>query len=255
MGAITEEIGVRVTATAGPVARLRAAVGRGRGVRSVTDCSVPDCSVTDCSVTDRRPGSDAAGDGVSGRESGFTLAELLVAMAIFTIVMTIVSAALVSAYGSESRVKFLAQGSQQVTNAFQQLDGEVRYAADIEAPYASGGNYFVEFQSDWTISTKGKSQCTALEYDNTNGNLQQHTWLLGSSVPSQWQILASGLAKSVTTNPFTLTATKQAPWQLAVAITAQQGATEKVPPAQSSFSLTAVNTSKGSLSSGVCGGP
>ncbi|MDE3202614.1 MAG: prepilin-type N-terminal cleavage/methylation domain-containing protein [Acidobacteriota bacterium] len=232
--------------TAGPVARLRVAAKRRRGVRSVTGCSV-----TGRSVTDRRHGGDA----VPGGDAGFTLAELLVAMAIFTIVMTIVSAALVSAYGSESRVKFLAQGSEQVTNAFQQLDGEVRYAADIETPYASGGNYFVEFQSDWTISTKGKSQCTALEYDNTNGNLQQHTWLLGSSVPSQWQVLASGLAKSVTTNPFTLTATKQAPWQLAVAITAQQGANEKVPPAQSSFSLTAVNTSKGSLSSGVCGGP
>ena len=145
-----------------------------------------------------------------------------------------------------------------MTLAFMTLDGEIRYATDINEPGQDSYNppdYYVEFESDWTQSTEGYSRCTQLEYTST-GNLQQRSWSATGPVPTGgWQLLASGLQTTpAATNPFSLSTPQGSPWQLSITISAVSGTGSSKGTAQSSFTITSLDTTANSTSQGVCGG-
>ncbi len=223
------------------------------------------------------PAAGAAPDPVrEGSDSGFSLIELMVAMAIFTIVMTIVFGTMGWVVNSEGQVAAVSQSSAQVNAAFMQLDTEVRYAADINQPGTYGGDYWVEMESDWTVSSLGAPRCTQLEYDTTTGTLQQRTWLLGASVPSlasaQWEVLATGLSTAPQANPFVLVLAAPTlptpgttgvtipvgggatPWRLTVTLASSAGAGNTAATSQSSFTMSALNVTGSSTNLNVCGG-
>ena len=176
-------------------------------------------------------------------------------MPFLIIVTMLVLVTLTSAYGAQSRAQGTAQASSQVTLAFMQLEGEIRYATDIEP--ASDGNsppdYFVKFESTWTQSAQGPL-CTQVEY-TSSGILQQRTWPASGSVPTAgWQVLASGLETTpLSANPFTLSDPNGSPWQLSVKLAAMSGTGSKAPAAQSSFTITSLDTTSSSLNQGFCG--
>jgi prepilin-type N-terminal cleavage/methylation domain-containing protein len=221
--------------------------------------------------------------------SGFTLVELMVAMTVMVIIMSIVVDAVSDwVVNSERRVTNGGQASAAVEAAFMTLDGEVRYAADISTPAESmaspyAGSYWVEFQSDWTIPSQGAARCTQLEYNTTAGTLQQRTWLSGATPPTGWLVLASGLSTTLTTpahNPFSLSQTAASllnpstppttasatpppvtvaatpPWQLSVTLSSTQGKGVQADTAASSFAITALDITSTSVSvpAQVCGG-
>jgi type II secretory pathway pseudopilin PulG len=195
---------------------------------------------------------------VARSEDGFTLVELLVVMPFLIIVTTLVLSTVVTAFGAESRVQATSQSSSQVTLAFLALDSEVRYASDINQPgqdTSNPPNYYVEFDSDWNTNAQGEPDCTQVEYNNSSGNLQQRSWYSGGSVPTGWQVVASGMQTSVSTNPFSLSDVAS-PWQLTITITSvtSTGAGSIAGTAQSSFTSTALNTSADSTDENVCGG-
>lgn len=204
-------------------------------------------------------GSQETATAIGDRQAGYTLVELMVTLLCVAIITTMVSLMLLSAYRSESRVSAMSQANSQVTQAFTQLDSEIRYASDINVPgqdSSSPPNYFVEFQSNWTESSESYPQCTEVEYDNSTGVLQQQTWLLvnaGTVAPGTWQVIASGLKTDLSTDPFSLSDTT-VPWQLAVSISSTSGVGATAETAQSSFAFTALNTTGESSSTGVCGG-
>ena len=189
------------------------------------------------------------------RRHGFTLVELLVVMPFLLIVTTIVGSTVVTAYGAESSVQATAQSSSQVTLAFLALDSEVRYASDIQVGQDSSSppNYYVEFDSDWNTDTQGEPECSQLEYNNSTGTLDQKTWYSDGTIPSGWQVLASGLETSITADPFSL-GDSGSPWTLTISISSVISSGSEAGTAQSSFTLTALNTSSSSSNSGVCGG-
>lgn len=183
------------------------------------------------------------------REAGFTLVELLVVVPLLLVVTTLVLSTLMTAYAAESKVQATSQASSQVTTAFMELDNEIRYAADINVPGTYNNNYYVEFESAWTQNaSQAQSLCTQLEYSTSNGTLQQRSWLSNASAPSTWQPLATGLKTSLGTDPFSLSAPATSLWQLSIALSSATGA------AQSSFTITALDTTTSSTSQGVCGG-
>ncbi len=200
-------------------------------------------------MTTSGSGADRPTDG----ESGMTLVELLVAMLILSMVMGIVGTSIVSATASEVRVENRANTSNQITVAFDELDTEVRYATDISTPGTVAGNPVVQLESDWTNATTGTPQCTEIEYVSAAGVLKQRTWQQGGSVPSNWLVLATGLAVSPTTPPFSLSATG---WQLTVVLSATGGKSFESSSSQSNFTITAVNVNTDSTSdpTKVCGG-
>jgi len=189
-------------------------------------------------------------------EDGFTLVELMVVLPFLLIVTTLVLSTVVTAYGAESRVQSTSQSSSQVTLAFLSLDDEVRYATDINQPgqdSSSPANYYVEFESDWNTNSQGEPGCTQLEYNNSGGELQQRSWYVGATIPTGWQVLASALTTSISTDPFVLS-DQAAPWQLSFKISSAAVDGGSTGNAQSSFTITALNTSSNSSSSNVCGG-
>jgi type II secretory pathway pseudopilin PulG len=193
---------------------------------------------------------------VERTEDGFTLVELMVVLPFLLIVTTLVMSTLVTAYGAESRVQSTSQSSGQVTLAFLSLDDEVRYATDINQPgqdTSSPPNYYVEFESDWNTNSQSEPDCTQLEYNNSAGKLQQRSWYVGGTIPTGWQVLASSLKTSISTDPFTLS-NRAAPWQLSFKISSAAVDLGSTGNAQSSFSITALNTSSNSSSSNICGG-
>ena len=191
-------------------------------------------------------------------EAGFTLVELLVVMPVLLIVTALGMTTVVTASGAGSLVQATSQSSSQVTLAFMTLDGEIRYATDINEPGQDSNNppnYYVEFESDWTQNTQGYSRCTQLEYTST-GVLQQRSWPATGTVPTGgWQLLASGLqATTAITNPFSLSTPQGSPWQLSITISAVSGTGSSQGMAQSSFTITSLDTTANSISQGVCGG-
>jgi hypothetical protein len=177
------------------------------------------------------------------------------------IVTSLVMWTLVSAYGGASQVQNTSNASSQVTLAFMTLDDEVRYAADINLQGQYSSNYYVEFESDWTQNTTpAESTCTGLEYDNSTGQLLQRSWLINASPPTGWQVLASGLQTSISTDPFTVLAPgvtgydQGSPFQLSVTLSALSGAGSSKGTAQSSFTITALDTTENSVDTGVCQG-
>jgi type II secretory pathway pseudopilin PulG len=211
------------------------------------------------SVTARRSRSTVRAERrslLARSEDGFTLVELLVVMPFLLIVTALASTTLLTAYGAEARVQATSQSSSQVTLAFISLDGEVRYASDINQPGQDTNtppNYYVEFDSDWKTNAQEEPLCTQLEYNNSSGNLQQRSWYTGGTVPSGWQVLASGLATSISNDPFSLS-DNEAPWQLSITISSVIDSGSATGTAQSSFTTTALNTSANSNNQGVCGG-
>ena len=149
-------------------------------------------------VTERAPEQDGTRNaGLPRPEDGFTLVELLVVMPFLLIVTALVLTTVVTAFGAQSaRDKRRLQSSSQVTLAFIALDGELRYASDINQPGQDRTTPQLLRRSrfDWKTNSQGEPQCTQLEYDNSSGNLQQRSWYLGGTVPTGWQVLASGLA-------------------------------------------------------------
>jgi hypothetical protein len=182
--------------------------------------------------------------------------ELLVVMPFLIIVTTLVLTTVVTAFGAECRVQATAQSSSQVTLAFLALDGEIRYATDINQPgqdTSNPPNYYVEFESDWDTNAQGEPGCTQIEYNNSSGNLEQRSWYSGGSVPTGWQTLASGMETPVSTDPFSLSDV-ESPWQLTITISSVVSSGSSTGTAQSSFTSTALNTSADSTNEDVCGG-
>jgi len=181
--------------------------------------------------------------------------ELAVVVPIFVVVTALVLVTLVTAYAAESSVQATTQAGSQVTLAFMDLDNEVRYAADINQPGSYNNNYYVELQSNWTQNAaQGQDTCTQLEYNNSSGVLEQHSWLVNATPPTGWQVLASDLKTSVASNPFSLSAPTGTPWQLSVTLAAAASVGQATRTAQSAFTLTSLDTTSTSTDTGVCGG-
>ena len=67
-------------------------------------------------------------------ESGMTLVELLVAMGIFSLVLAVFGAGVVSMTKSTARVSATSDVTNEARRAFSLLDKQVRYATAINSP-------------------------------------------------------------------------------------------------------------------------
>jgi prepilin-type N-terminal cleavage/methylation domain-containing protein len=184
------------------------------------------------------------------RDAGMTLAEVLVAMAVTSVVMVVATAGIVQMYRTSDRADVLSTEMTQLQTAFQLLDRSVRYATAISQPNpaaSTSGDWYVE----WTSIAGATTVCTQLRLDPSSGLLQRRSEPAGGQ-PGGWTTVASLL---IGTQPFTLqpASTSGYPHQrLTVDVTVRPTANSSELARRSIFSFTALNTSLVTVSTGVC---
>lgn len=114
--------------------------------------------------------------------SGMTLIELIVAMSIFLIFITVMLGTTVALAKSASRSQITAEASNSTLTVFGAFDRQVRYADAINFPGsgASGARY-IEFRTPGASSISGVSTCTQWRYSPSLARIESRTW---NDIPS-----------------------------------------------------------------------
>jgi type II secretory pathway pseudopilin PulG len=200
-------------------------------------------------------------------DTGTTLIEVLVGMAVMSIFLVIFTSSMYVMFGTANKVQAVAETSNQASTAFLQLDHEVRYASAISTPTFTANTWHVEFLTtvvSRTATTAQSSQrCTQLAVAPptgaaTHGTLKQRTWTIGDTHPSAWTALAADLTNyTSSSSPFPATTSiaggnassemQQLTIRLVVAQSAPGTAVTK-----SQYTFTALNSSATSGGSSVC---
>lgn len=186
-------------------------------------------------------------------EEGMTLVELIVAMGILTIMLTVSMAAITTMTQDAVRSKSVTDAADQLRVTFQQMDKEIRYASAINAPASTGTGYYVEYLVEANAAS-GAEQCVQWRYVTASGELQRRTATPGGT-PSEWRTTVTKLRNDLTVaaqRPFTLAKagvsgdkvfTKQ---QLAVYLDTGMGTAKDPRGGQLNVQLVALNSSTSS---------
>jgi prepilin-type N-terminal cleavage/methylation domain-containing protein len=126
-------------------------------------------------------------------EHGVTLVELVVAMTIMSIFMSIFTAVAVQMFKFESDTESATSAKTQIHLAFLRLDREIRYASGISTPTSA----FVEYVRTDTHDPL----CSELWLDPASKALRTRSWTQGTTPASNWITLATD---ATATTPFTL---------------------------------------------------
>lgn len=188
-------------------------------------------------------------------DDGTSLIEMLVVTVIFTLILAIISTAIVSMTKQSQKESGQTNDLDAARKVIELLDHSVRYANAVSAPgTGTDGSYYVEWQS----GNSGQQQtCTQWRYVPTGGKLQWRTWQpplsgVGTVTPTGWATAAVGMSKVGVTPVWTIPSGSKSltssidddKEQLAVAFTATSGA-----PSTSSVSqvtITAINSATSS---------
>lgn len=186
--------------------------------------------------------------GVPG-DAGMTLAELMVSMAVMSVVTALATTGIVQMYRDSTRTEALSSEMTQLQVAFQQLDRSVRYATGISEPNVTatpGGDWYVE----WSTMAGGETSCTQLRLHGSTGLLQRRS--ATTAHVTGWATVASFVVGS---RPFVMLPASTSGFphqQLTVDLTVQPPEGSPQPARRSTFSFTALNTSLATQSSSVC---
>lgn len=125
------------------------------------------------------------------RDSGMTLTELIVSMGIFTAVLMVFMAAVVSMSQTTVRAQVTSDAASQLRTVFQRLDKELRYASEINVPGISNGDMYVEYLVP--VSTANAEElCVQWRLQPSTQELQRRDWPLDApDQVSQWSTLVT----------------------------------------------------------------
>jgi type II secretory pathway pseudopilin PulG len=177
-------------------------------------------------------------------DEGTTLVELLVVMIVFTMIMGIITSAIVNMVHQSQRESGQTNNLNSSRKVITLLDHSVRYANAITAPgTGTDGNLYFEFR---TGNIGQQQMCTQWRYIATGGKMQWRTWLPPSATATTWATAAIGMTPVGATPVFTISATStfDNKEELNVGFNATSGA----PPTTSAsqVTVTAINSTSAS---------
>jgi hypothetical protein len=130
-------------------------------------------------------------------DAGTSLSELLVTMGIMSVIMIMVSTAILQVYRTVSATETLTEAQNELSRAFQRFDRELRYASWI-SNVTKGTEWYVEFAG------ADPNQCNQLRLvpgpvgSDAKGVLKYYTWIKKSKKEDRApaQIIASQIVTS-----------------------------------------------------------
>ncbi len=192
------------------------------------------------------------------RDAGFTLIEVMTAVAVMGVFLGIFTTSLVMMFRSSNHTQAVARTSQEINDAFTWLDRQVRYASYVGPAgqdFADGGNWYVEFENTNT----SPATCYQLRVDQGAEQLQVRSWPTGGS-PSSWLPLASGVTNggsSGADKPFSVTNASGTVASAALTVdlvTREGGSGPDGATSQDNTTFTALNTNVTTPIGGLCTG-
>lgn len=124
-------------------------------------------------MAERRAGSPSIRDS----EAGFTLVELMVAMAIFTIFVVIVLTSIVAISRSAVRTQLVGQTTNSALVFFGSMDRQVRYSDSVNYPGAgTSGDRYVEFRVPAASTSSTVAICYQWRFSVSNLRLESRQW-------------------------------------------------------------------------------
>jgi prepilin-type N-terminal cleavage/methylation domain-containing protein len=143
----------------------------------------------------------------ASNDDGFSLVELMIAMSIFAVFITVLLASIVGITRASTQAQVVAHNSSTVLAVFQDFDHQVRYADSINFPGtgASGARY-VEYRVPATSSSTSSTLCGQWKYTPSTGKLQFRQWQDGATPSTTFSTKLTGVKGAVTASyPFKLT--------------------------------------------------
>ena len=184
-------------------------------------------------------------------EAGFSLVELMVAMAIFTIFIVIVLGSVVAISRSAVRTQLVGQSTNSSLVVFGSIDRQVRYADAINFPGAGTfGDRYVEFRVPAASTASTVAMCYQWRFSVTNLRLESRQWNESDPTTSTaFSVKLTDMADDgVATHPFQLqpATTTSTPQQLFLVL--NPGTDAQLAGASMSTSFVARNSSSNSPS-------
>ncbi len=139
-------------------------------------------------------------------DAGFTLIEMLIALVIFSIFITLALAAVLRLTTATVDAQGRTVSASETLNAFQLIDRQVRYASAVNYPGKSAtGASYVEFLTLAGASRYENDTCTQWRYLPADGLLQTRDWRAGTTPGSTWATKVTEVKGTATaTYPFKL---------------------------------------------------
>jgi prepilin-type N-terminal cleavage/methylation domain-containing protein len=139
-----------------------------------------------------------------GDDGGFSLIELVAAMAIFAVVIVISLAALRSMVTTTVRTTQVADARVEADRLYNRLDKIAPYAAAVNPAGESAGDWWVELRTD--VAAGGQpARCWQLRLDVSDAEVRLRGWPPGApGAVSSWTTVASGAAVRDGVPPFAL---------------------------------------------------
>jgi prepilin-type N-terminal cleavage/methylation domain-containing protein len=195
-------------------------------------------------------------------DSGVSLVETIVAMMIFAIILTVITASIVTMLKQQRKQTSQTDDLNAARNVIEMLDHQVRYANALTTPgTGTDGSTYVEFRSGYDDL---QQTCTQWRYVPTSGAMQYRTWLppltgSGSVTAGSWSTAGTGftvvgttpifsIAPPTTTSSGTQTAQTNADthYQLTVTFNVSSGSPSVT--SQSQVTITAINSTRSPIS-------
>ncbi|MEU4624129.1 prepilin-type N-terminal cleavage/methylation domain-containing protein [Actinoplanes sp. NPDC023801] len=149
--------------------------------------------------TRRRPSGD----------EGYSLTEIVAAMAVMSVVMAVVTTSLVRMFADVKRTEQISFAADQLDVSMGRLDRELRYAIHVSAPALGldGTRWYIEYAipgQKLPNGTVSQARCRQLQLDTTRNVLRLATWDLPSLTPTAPATLATGISLDNGARPFTV---------------------------------------------------
>jgi prepilin-type N-terminal cleavage/methylation domain-containing protein len=114
-------------------------------------------------------------------DAGFSLAEVLVSMAVMSVVMAIASSGFYDMFHTSDTAETSAAAQAELQASFNKLDREVRYASRVSPGYADTTTWYIDYVF---VDDAGSNQCVQLSLPKAGGTLKRRQYPFQGGVPT-----------------------------------------------------------------------